>query len=170
MAGSIRGWKMIFLVCVASSVMTPARPTSEPVPAVVGTAMIGAMPLGIGARPPVADILEIPHRPRLPGHEGDDLADVERRAAAEGDDAVMAAGAKTAMPSSTFLRPGLRLAHRRRAPSARLPSVGSDQRRAIIGGRARPGSVTSSGRSMPSALQASASSAIRPAPKRTLVG
>jgi hypothetical protein len=26
--------------------MTPARPTSEPVPAVVGTAMIGAMPAG----------------------------------------------------------------------------------------------------------------------------
>ena len=42
--GIISGWKMIFLVCVASSVMTPARPTSEPVPAVVGTATIGAMP------------------------------------------------------------------------------------------------------------------------------
>ena len=63
--GIISGWKMIFLVCVASSVMTPARPTSEPVPAVVGTATIGAMPVRIGARPPVADVLEIPHRPRL---------------------------------------------------------------------------------------------------------
>ena len=46
-------------------------------------------PVGVGARPPVADILEIPERPRLPGHEGDDLAGIERRAAAEGDDAVM---------------------------------------------------------------------------------
>ena len=82
---------MIFLVCVVSSVMTPARPTSEPVPAVVGTATIGAMRGRIGARPPVADVLEIPHRPGLPGHEGDQLADIERRAAAEGDDAVMAA-------------------------------------------------------------------------------
>ena len=37
------GWKMTFLVWVASLVMTPARPTSEPVPAVVGTATIGAI-------------------------------------------------------------------------------------------------------------------------------
>ena len=45
-AGIILGWKITFLVCVASSVMTPARPTSEPVPAVVGTATIGAIPFG----------------------------------------------------------------------------------------------------------------------------
>ena len=42
--GIIMGWKMIFFSWVASRVITPARPTSEPVPAVVGTAMIGAMP------------------------------------------------------------------------------------------------------------------------------
>ena len=42
--GIILGWNMIFLVCVASFVTTPARPTSEPVPEVVGTATIGAMP------------------------------------------------------------------------------------------------------------------------------
>ena len=34
---------MIFLVWLAGSVMTAARPTSEPVPAVVGTATMGAM-------------------------------------------------------------------------------------------------------------------------------
>ena len=90
-SGIIFGWKMIFFVCVVSLVMTPARPTSEPVPAVVGTATIGSDALGIGARPPVADVLEIPHRPGLSGHEGDELADVERRAAAEGDHAVMLA-------------------------------------------------------------------------------
>ena len=90
-AGSSFGWKITFLVCVASLVMTPARPTSEPVPAVVGTATIGAIAVGIGARPPVADILEIPHRPGLSGLEGDQLAEIERRAAAEGDDAVMLA-------------------------------------------------------------------------------
>ncbi len=39
--GIMRGWKMIFLVWVASSVITPARPTSLPVPAVVGIATIG---------------------------------------------------------------------------------------------------------------------------------
>ena len=45
-AGIMRGWKMIFFTCSASSRMTPARPTSEPVPAVVGTAIIGATPSG----------------------------------------------------------------------------------------------------------------------------
>ena len=43
MPAGASGWKMIFLVWVASLVSTPARPTSEPVPAVVGTATIGAM-------------------------------------------------------------------------------------------------------------------------------
>ena len=87
--GIISGWKITFFVWVASCVITPARPTSEPVPAVVGTATIGDDARRIGPRPPVADILEIPHRPRLAGHEGDDLAGIERGAAAEGDDAVV---------------------------------------------------------------------------------
>jgi hypothetical protein len=34
-----RGEKMIFLMCVASSETTAERPTSDPVPAVVGSAM-----------------------------------------------------------------------------------------------------------------------------------
>ena len=45
-AGSIFGWKMIFFSWVSELVMTPARPTSDPVPAVVGTATMGAMPAG----------------------------------------------------------------------------------------------------------------------------
>ncbi len=45
-AGIILGWKITFLVWLATFVITPARPTSEPVPAVVGTATIGAMPSG----------------------------------------------------------------------------------------------------------------------------
>ncbi len=44
--GSIFGWKMIFFTWLSWSVMTEARPTSEPVPDVVGTAMMVAMPLG----------------------------------------------------------------------------------------------------------------------------
>ena len=39
--GSTLGWKMIFFSCVAELVTTEARPTSEPVPAVVGTATLG---------------------------------------------------------------------------------------------------------------------------------
>ena len=46
MAGNILGWKMIFLTWAASSLITEARPTSEPVPDVVGTATTGAMPSG----------------------------------------------------------------------------------------------------------------------------
>jgi len=49
--------------------------------------------LRIGARPPVANVFEIPERPRLPRHERDDLAGVETRAAAEGHDSVMIAPA-----------------------------------------------------------------------------
>ena len=44
--GCIFGWKMIFLLWSRSSTITLARPTSEPVPAVVGTAMIGAISAG----------------------------------------------------------------------------------------------------------------------------
>jgi hypothetical protein len=43
----------------------------------------------LGAGPPVADVLEIPQRPGLAGHEGDHLAGIECRAAAERDHAVM---------------------------------------------------------------------------------
>jgi hypothetical protein len=45
---------------------------------------------GIGAGPPIADVLEVPERASLARHEGDDLPHVERTAAAESDDAVMA--------------------------------------------------------------------------------
>ena len=42
-AGIILGWAKIRFVSTASSVIKPARPVSEPVPAVVGTAITGAM-------------------------------------------------------------------------------------------------------------------------------
>ena len=90
--GIIFGWKITFFVCVFSSVTTPARPTSEPVPAVVGTATIGAISSRVGARPPVAYVLEVKDRPRLAGHERYELAGIESAAATEGDDAVMPAG------------------------------------------------------------------------------
>ena len=41
--GSTLGWKMIFFTRVSELVTTLARPTSDPVPAVVGTATLGAM-------------------------------------------------------------------------------------------------------------------------------
>ena len=48
--------------------------------------------IGVGAGPPVANILEIPHRAGLARHEGDHFPKVEAGAAAKGDHAVMAAG------------------------------------------------------------------------------
>ena len=47
--GSMRGWKMIFLPSVASLVTTAARPTSLPVPAVVGHRDHRGDAVGIGA-------------------------------------------------------------------------------------------------------------------------
>ena len=92
--GIIFGWKMIFFVCVSSSVMTPARPTSEPVPAVVGTATIGAMPSG-SARVHQSPMSSKSQTGRVwPAMKAMSLPTIERRAAAEGDDAVMAAGAE----------------------------------------------------------------------------
>ena len=41
--GNIAGWNTMTLRWVASSITTPARPTSLPVPAVVGTVMTGAI-------------------------------------------------------------------------------------------------------------------------------
>ena len=39
--GNILGWKIIFFVFVSEFIRTPALPTSDPVPAVVGIAIIG---------------------------------------------------------------------------------------------------------------------------------
>ena len=64
-------------------------------------------PVRIGAGPPIADILEIPERPGLSGHEGNDLSRIETGAAAEGDDAVMIPARKAAMPASTLASTGL---------------------------------------------------------------
>ena len=59
--------------------------------------------VGVGPRPPVADILEIPHRTGLPGHERHQLSRVQRRAAAKRHDSVVPARAKR-------LHPGLQIA------------------------------------------------------------
>ena len=75
----------------------------------------------------------------------------------------------TATPESTLRATGLGLTSLNSAtssPALRNATMAS----AIIGSLARPGSVTSSGRLRPTALQASGSSRMRPAPKRIAVG
>jgi hypothetical protein len=166
--GSTLGWKMIFFLVGFVLVRTEARPTSEPVPAVVGTATLGDR-VGIGAGPPVADVLEIPDRAGLPGHEGDHLGKVEPGAAAKGDHPVMARRLEGRDPG---LQVGLRRVrvHFGEQGAAQAAGLHQVQRRAVIGSAASPRSVTSRGRAMPAAAQASAISEMRPAPKRMAVG
>jgi hypothetical protein len=55
--------------------------------------------------------------------------------------------------------------------AARIPAAASTPRASVAIGRSRrPGSVTKSGRVIPAVAQASASSSMRPAPKRIEVG
>ncbi|OYX01240.1 MAG: hypothetical protein B7Z15_19740 [Rhizobiales bacterium 32-66-8] len=133
----------------------------------------GENALGIGAGPPVADILEIPHWPCLAGHEGDDLADIEPRAAAKGDDAIMAALAE-------HLDAGLDIGRDRVGFDLGEDADGNAgileerDRLSIVfcvtGRLTSPASVTSSGLAMPAVFRASGSSAMRPGPNLTAVG
>ena len=54
--------------------------------------------VGIGAGPPIAHILVIPHRPRLSRHEGDHLAQIKAGTTAKGDHTVMPALAVDLQP------------------------------------------------------------------------
>ena len=153
--GIMRGWKMIFLVWVASSVITPARPTSLPVPAVVGMATIGRDALGARPLPPVADILEVPQGPVLAGHEGDDLAAVQRTAAAQRHHAVMAAGGKARTP-------GLDIAgHRVRAHVGEQAGLAARRRAGSRAAPRSPAARRARGRSPPAAGRCPACSQAR---------
>ena len=140
--------------------MTAARPTSEPVPAVVGTATTGAMPSTFDARVPVLAILEIQERPRL----------------ARPSDAI-ALPTSSALPPPNAMTPSCApAAIRRHARASRCPrpdspamsqntahsSPASRTTRtasAIIGSRASAGiGDDAAGAAMPSVRQASGSS------------
>ena len=101
----------------------------------------------VHARVPVLAILEIPDRTRLPDHQRDRLAGVERAAAAERDDAVVRAApvGRDAVRDVRFDRIRLHVARTLRTPRPALATAQSTAL-AIIGSAARPGSVTSSGR------------------------
>ena len=126
--------------------------------------------LRIGPRPPIADVLEIPHRARLAVHEGDRLADIERRAAADRDDAVMLALAEGR-------EPGVDIGLRRIAAH-----IGEDRDRqarrlratarafAITGPSARPYRSRSGASRSRRSCKHRASSASRPGPMPHAVG
>jgi hypothetical protein len=113
-------------------------------------------------------VLPAPARPD-PDPEADGLAGVDRAAAADGDDAVMAALAEGGDPVLQVAAHRITLDLGESvvgSPAAALPATASF----TMGSAASPGSVTNSGRVIPSRLQARASSAIRPTPKRISVG
>ena len=154
--------------CVSSLVITAARPTSEPVPAVVGTATTGGRP-AVWARRQLS--------PRS------SKSQIGRSWAAM---KAIALAASSALPPPSAITPSWPPLRSASTPAATSAPVGLGRTsansatgrpaRAIASTRspiacpARPGSVIRSGRAMPSAAQASGSSAIRPAPNRTVVG
>ena len=167
--GSIRGWKMILFSCASTSLITLARPTSEPVPAVVGTAITGRILAGSaslklsptssnaqsGRSCRVAKAMALPASSEEPPPKAITPSPPCARSAAP--------------PRATSSPVGSLAMSLKRATS--IPSPASAARAsAIIGLRASPRSVTSRGRAIPTVRQASASSLIRPAPKRMDVG
>ena len=116
------GEKMIRLTCVSSSLITALRPTSLPVPEVVGRATKHG---SVGADRAHAADGRRRTRARSPPRgrdHADDLGDVERRAAADADDGVGAVRAERR-------RAGHHLARRRVAEHA------AEDRRREPGGR-----------------------------------
>ena len=169
MRGIMAGWKITFLVWVASSVMTPARPTSEPVPAVVGTATIGAMPFG-SARVHQSPTSSKSHIGRVcPAMKAMTLPTSSAEPPPKATTPSWPPARRTRTPASTLAATGFGRTSEKTAqgmpPASRAASAS-----VTIGMAARRGSVTRSGRRMPAAFTASGSSAMRPAPKRTEVG
>ena len=160
--GIIFGWKITFLVWVSALLMTEARPVSEPVPAVVGTAIDGWMPAGL-ARVYQSPISSKSHSGRVwPAMKAMALP-------VSMPEPPPHAMTPSCLPARSTRTPGLDFTSLNTAtsmPAFRNESVALE----IIGSLAKPGSVTSSGRLRPTALQASGSSRMRPAPKRMEVG
>jgi hypothetical protein len=167
--GIMSGWKITFLVCVASCVITPARPTSEPVPAVVGTATTGAMPAG-SARVHQSPMSSKSHMGRVwPAMKAITLPASSAEPPPKATTPSCPPPRMASRPAAMLLSTGLGLI----AENSAAPSPASFKLSSacwVIGCVARNGSVTRSGRVMPELRQASASSAMRPAPKRMAVG
>ena len=167
--GIIFGWKMIFFVCVASSVRTPARPTSEPVPAVVGTATIGAI------RPASARVHQSPISSKsqtgrfCPAMKAMSLPVSSPLPPPKATTPSCSPALKTFTPPVRLVSTGFGRTSEK-MPGVSPPSRMMSSARCVMSSLARPASVTSSGCTMPAVLQASASSEIRPAPKRMAVG
>ena len=167
--GIIIGWKMIFLVWSRVSVITDARPTSEPVPEVVGTATTGAIPPGSA---------------RVHQSSRSSKSQIGRICP---DISATAFAASSALPPPNPITPSWPPSRKARTPSVTFGSTGfartsektsqpscasrHDSTASLtIDIAASAGSVTSRGRVIPASRHACASSRIRPGPKRIEVG
>ena len=168
-AARIFGWKMIFFSWVTELETTPARPTSEPVPAVVGTAMIGVI-LSASARVHQSPTSSKSQTGRVCPHM---KATILPRSSPEPPPKAITPSCppslKALMPCSRLISLGFGST----SANSALPRPACSSRASVlvvIGKSASPRSVTSSGLRMPAALQASAISLMRPAPNRIVVG
>ena len=169
MAGNMRGWKMIFLTFSASCRMTDARPTSEPVPAVVGTATIGAIASEL-ARVQLSPASSKSHKGKLwPAISATALPASNPLPPPRAITPSWPPCRKQVTPAATLLPVGLALMALNTAQS-RPALAHADTACWTMGKSASPGSVTSNGAFIPSSLQAAATSGSRPAPTRMAVG
>ena len=147
-AGSIFAWKMMRLTCSRSSVMTEARPTSEPVPAVVGMATTGAMPATFTRRWLSPTSSKSQSGRSWPAIKAIALAASSAEPPPNAMTPSWPPALNAATPSSTFLPVGLPLMAWNR-PASRPAERHESSSFTVIGNAASPGSVTSSGRFMP---------------------
>ena len=113
----------------SASVISAARPTSLPVPAVVGIAITGAVAGGDLRRRRRGSRHSRASGPGWVGEQRDALGEVDRRAAAEGDDAVAALGAvERRAPPRPPPRSGWSACHRRLRPIGQAPATRSRSR------------------------------------------
>ncbi len=160
---------MTFFVCVLSLPITPARPTSDPVPAVVGTAMIGNIPSGSARvhQSPTSSKSQIGRV--CPDIKAITLPTSSAEPPPNAITPSWSPACKATTPSVTFLSMGLLLTSEKTLmPSPACLHALTASRN--IGNSTRPPSVTSNGRLIPSDTQTSGNSLIRPAPKRMSVG
>ncbi len=167
--GIMPGWKMIFLVWVFSLVTTAARPTSEPVPAVVGTATIGAI-TEASARVHQSPTSSKSNTERVwPAMKAISLPASSAEPPPNATTPSCPPALNAAMPAARFDSTGLGCTSANSlagVPAAASVSIAF----AVIGILATTGSVTNSGLAILAAFTASPSSLMRPAPKRTVVG
>ena len=160
-----KGENRIFFTCVVSSDITDERPTSLPVPAVVGSAKMWKG-LIIGRTCGWSQSV-FKHRPLVHRHQRDGLGHIERGTAAETDDGIGAMCARCSSAAIACEAVGLPQTPENTATSS---PPRCDWNSPSIGKAATPLSVTTSGRDTPTDFKCSATSLRAPGPKWMVVG